>query len=108
MKRCEMIKDKDSFNNIIKKGKFKKNKHFVIYSLPKINEKNKFGIAISKKCGKAFIRNRLKRQTRAIIDSNRNLFQNNLDYIIMIRKGCDEFDYNSLNNSFVTIMKENG
>ena len=31
MKRCEMIKNKDYFNSIIKNGKFVKDANFVIY-----------------------------------------------------------------------------
>ena len=31
MKRFEMIKNKNEFNNIIRHGKYTKNKYFVIY-----------------------------------------------------------------------------
>ena len=71
-----MIKDKNLFNYIIKNGHYRKNKLFVVYVANNEEEKIKFGIAISKKVGKAVIRNKLKRQTRAIIDNNRNLFKN--------------------------------
>lgn len=106
MKRREMIKDKKVFNNIIQKGSFYKNKLFIIYIKERKNENIKFGIAISNKTGKAFIRNKLKRKVRSIIDNNKNLFKNNYDYIIMIRKNCTESTFQEMNDSLVDLLKE--
>ncbi len=105
MKRNEMIKDRKMFNNIIRNGKFKKNKYYVIYYINNETNKTKYGIAISNKYGKAVSRNAIKRKTRAIIDCNRNLFQKDLDYIIMIRKSCDEATSKELNESLVALLK---
>lgn len=106
MKRYEMIKDKSLFNNIIKNGHYRKNKLFVVYEINNEDEKIKFGIAISKKVGKAVIRNKLKRQTRAIIDNNRNLFKNVNNYIIMIRRSCNESNFFEMNEALQSLMKE--
>lgn len=106
MKRKETIKDKELFNNIIRKSKFKKNEYFVIYNLPINEEKINFGIAISKKVGNAVTRNKLKRQVRSIIDSNRNLFQNQNNYIIMIRKSCVGAKYQILETAFKKLLEK--
>ncbi len=106
MKRREMIKDKKVFNNIIQTGSFFKNKFFVIYIKERKDEKIMFGIAISNKTGKAHIRNKIKRKVRAIIDNNKNLFKNNYDYIIMIRKACIESTFTELNDSLVSLLNE--
>ena len=87
MKRYEMIKDKKYFNSIIRQGKYSKDKNFVIYYINNKSGASKFGIAIKKSIGSAVDRNRLKRQTRAIIDDNRKIFKKSYDYIIMIRDG---------------------
>lgn len=105
MKRIETIKDQKLFNNIIKKGKFKKNEFFVIYYINKEEVQNNYGIAISKKVGNAVTRNKLKRQTRAIIDKHRNLFKNNNNYIIMIRKSCADTDFNILEQSLINLLE---
>lgn len=108
MKRYEMIKDKKYFNSIIRNGKFVKDKNFVIYSVESDRDNIPlFGIAIKNSIGCAVVRNRLKRQTRSIIDKNKNLFKKDRDYIIMIRNECLNLDYNSLNNSIVALMKGN-
>ena len=106
MKRIETIKDRRIFNNIIKNGKFIKNQYFVIYYMKSENENNKYGIAVSNKLGKAVVRNKLKRQTRAIIDDNKNLFKNAFNYIIMIRKTCTEAEYSTMNEAFKSLLEK--
>jgi len=108
MKRTEMIKKQDYFNFIIKNGKFVKDKNFVIYSVDNENSScTHFGIAIKNSIGNAVVRNKLKRQTRAIIDNNRKLFQFSKDYIIMIRNECLYSSFEDMNNSLVQLMKGN-
>jgi ribonuclease P protein component len=105
MKRTEMIKDRNLFNNIIKKGNYKKNDFFVIYNNEKENNDINYGIAVSKKYGHAVDRNRIKRQVRAIIDNNRNLFKNGFNYIIMVRKSCLGTSFNDLENALKELLK---
>ena len=106
MKRIETIKDQKLFNNIIKNGRFIKNNFFVIYNIMKEESNINYGIAISNKVGKAVVRNKLKRQIRAIIDSHRNLFKNNRNNIIMIRKDCAGADYKTLEEALVNLLEK--
>ena len=106
MKRTETIKDQKLFNNIIRNGKFIKNNFFVIYNIRKEEEQIYYGIAISNKVGNAVTRNKLKRQTRAIIDNHRNLFKNAHNYIIMIRKGSTGVDYQTLERALVELLEK--
>ncbi|MGN1370716.1 MAG: ribonuclease P protein component [Candidatus Coprovivens sp.] len=106
MKRIETIKDQKVFNNIIRNGKYKKNNYFVIYTTLKENLNPMYGIAISKKVGKAVIRNKLKRQTRFIIDNHRNLFKNSHNYIIMIRKSCANTEFKVLEKALVELLEK--
>ncbi len=106
MKRCEMIKDRERFNYIIKNGHYNKDKNFVVYEVfAKENVYPHFGIAIKTAIGKAVVRNRLKRQVRSILDKNKKLFKKDKDYIIMIRNECLTKSFVELDSSLVTIMK---
>ena len=106
MKKREIIKSKDEFSNLIKNSKFLKTKEFVIYYKENNLNKKRFGIAISNKIGNAVIRNKLKRQTREIIDSLNSLFKNNKDYIIMIKKGCLDSSFKDKKENLEKKLKE--
>ena len=99
MKKRFFIKKHEDFSFIIKNGKFIKSNSFVIYYLPSEDNKLYFGIAVSKKLGKAVTRNKVKRIMRMIINNNQKSFKNNYKYIIMMRKDC-------LNNSYKIIEDE--
>ena len=67
----------------------------------------RFGLSVGKKISnKAVIRNKLKRQLKSIIDNYKNLYQNNLDYIIIMKRNCLESNYQELETSFLNIMKK--
>ena len=106
MKRFEMVKSHEDFNNIINNGKYIKNNNFVIYILYNERSYPHFGIAVGKKIGNAVTRNKLKRQIRTIIDNNKKFFNKNNDYIIMIKKNADNLKYNELNNELSSLIKE--
>lgn len=106
MRRTETIKSKNDFNRIIKNGKFTKNEFYILYNEKNNENLDKFGIAISKKVGKAFLRNKLKRQTRTIIDKNRKLFKKGYNYIIMIRKSCSNAKYEQLKNALSSLIEK--
>ncbi len=106
MKKYEIIKKHDEFNNIIHNADFIKNNYFVIYYMNNNSNMSRFGIAISTKFGKAHIRNYYKRITRNIIDINKKSFSNNKDYIIMIKRTCLNIKYNELLTSFENLLKE--
>ena len=98
MKKKDTIKSQREFSNIIKNSEFFKTNEFTIYYKENNLNKKRFGIDVSTKLGNAIVRNRLKRQTREIINKLNYLFKNNQDYIIMIRKG-------SLSTSFSIRLK---
>lgn len=106
MKKKEMIKSKKEFSNLIKNSNFFKTKDFVIYHKENDLSKTRFGIAISNKIGNAVTRNKLKRQTREIIDKLKTLFKNNTDYIIMIRKGSLDATFNERLDELEKKIKE--
>ena len=105
MKKYERVNNKEYFNKIIKEGPSINNKYFVVHNLKTNNYNFKSGIAVGKTIGKAHIRNKLKRQVRAIIDSNRFIFQNYQDYIIIVKKPCLNENYEVLVDSLVKLME---
>ena len=104
MKRYEMVKSHEDFNDIINNGQKNGNKYLIIFSKTKEYEKPNFGIAVGKKVGNAVERNKLKRQLRVIIDKNRFLFKKNHNYIIMIKKEAKFVNFQKLEEEFVKLF----
>ncbi len=111
MKKINIIKSNEEYNRIIKNIKPYKTKAFLIFIEKKEQEKYKFGFSISKKIGKAVIRNKIKRQLKNILDQN--IYENNFNCIIMVRKGFFDLNFiemaNSLNDVLIkfNVIKEN-
>ena len=106
MKRYEMVKSHEEFNEIINKGNRLKGKYAYIFSKEKKFDKPNFGIAVGKKLGNAVVRNKFKRQFRNIVDKNRFLFKNNNNYIIMIKKEANNASFSELETDLINTLKK--
>lgn len=106
MKRYEMIKRNEDFQEVFKAKKFKTNSLFTIYKLSYPQSYPQFGIAIKKSFGSAVDRNRIKRQIRNIIDNNKMLFQKQYRYIIMVKNACNNKTFEELNKNLTSLIKE--
>ena len=107
MKKNETIKKSTEFTELITKSKYFKTKEYIVYYKDNDLNKRRFGIAISNKIGNAVTRNKLKRQTREIIHKLKNLFKNNQDYIIMIKKEAKNSPFIEKMNNLENKLKEN-
>ena len=106
MKRYEMVKKHEDFNEIMNKGQKSKGRYLIIFSKSKEYPKPNFGIAISKKSGNAVLRNKLKRRLRNVIDNNRLLFKNNQNYIIMIKGESKFASFKELEQDLIYILRK--
>ena len=96
MKREYRVKKHPEFDHIIKSGKKYKSERFTLYCETSPDQKHsRIGIAVGKKNGNAVVRNRLKRQVRAMV-AKRNDYSLPLDVIILIRPSysSEKFDEN--------------
>ena len=108
MKKYEIVKKNDDFNDIINNGKFWKNKYYNIYYKDYNQDFPKFGLAVSKHCGNAVERNKIKRQLRTIIDAHKDLFWKRKSYIIMVRRGIKELSFKNMEESLVSLLMKKG
>lgn len=106
MKKYEIVKKNTDFNDIINTGRCIRNKYYSIYYKDSEDDFPKFGLAVSKKCGNAVDRNKIKRQLRNIIDGNKKLFSIKMNYIIMVRKEILNVSYLQMEEQLINLIKK--
>ncbi len=104
MKKLYIVKNQRDFNRIIKTAPNKKNKSFIIYYEKNNLPYDRFGISVGKKLGNAVYRNKYKRKIRAIIDRIKKVYENNKDYIIILRRSAQEKNYQELNQELLSLI----
>jgi ribonuclease P protein component len=106
MKKKNVVKENRDFSNLITGGKKYWNDTFSIYYGNNNCNNYRFGISVSKKIGNAVIRNKIKRQIRSIIDKHKNIYQNEKDYIIIVRKNYINLNFSEIEMKFLELMKK--
>ena len=104
MKNELIIKKSLEFDDIIKNGYRKSNLYFVIYYKERKLSFSRYGITLAKKFGNAVKRNKYKRILREIIRNNQKKFENNYDYIIIMKKSCDQLKYKVIEENLLTLL----
>ena len=105
MNKEKIIKNSETYSEIISSGESIKNKYFSIYYKKSEND-NKYGITVPKKVGKANIRNKLKRQTKNIIITNEINIQKNYNYVIIIKEATLSLTYNDMACELLNLFKK--
>ena len=106
MKRKEMVKSNEDFQEIIHNKRFVTNKLFTIYTKSYPQSYPQFGIAVKKSFGTAVDRNKIKRQVRFLVDNYKKEFKNSVKYIIMIKNTCKNVSFQEMETSFASLIKE--
>lgn len=81
-------------------------KHLVLYSLQRNARDIRFGFSISKKTGKAVVRNRIKRVLKEICRLNSGWFRAGYDYIIIPRRDAVKRNYHELKEELFRLTRK--
>jgi ribonuclease P protein component len=81
-------------------------RYLVLYYLGKDCGGTRFGFSISKKTGKAVVRNRLKRILKEICRIKKDWFKEGFDYIIIPRKNAQKKIYRELEEEIFRLTKK--
>lgn len=101
-KKYILIKNEDIQNVINSSSKYV-NRYFVIYYKDNNISNNRYCISVSKKIGKANVRNLFKRRIKDILMKN-NLKGSN-DYVIILRKAILDLSYTDIKNELLKMME---
>ena len=84
------------------------NGHLVLYARRNRTGTNRVGITVSKKLGKAHIRNRVRRRIREVYRLNEEKFQPGWDIVVVVRSKAVEADFRKLTASYLANAKKLG
>ena len=103
-KRFRVKKEKD-FSAIFKEGKSFANRKFVIYRLENDEQHFRVGLSVSKKLGNAVTRNQIKRRIRRILIEYKNQLVENVDFVVIARKGIEILEYAEMEKNLLHVLK---
>ena len=105
MKKNFRVKREKDFKAIFKEGTSFANRKFVVYPLE--NQKNHFrvGLSVSKKLGNAVARNQIKRRIRHIIQNAKGSLVEDVDFVVIARKGVENLEYAEMERNLLHVLK---
>lgn len=82
--------------------------YLVLYARKNQTESNRVGITVSKKLGKAHIRNRIRRRIREVYRLNEDKFRPGWDIVVVARSKALDAPFDKLTASYLALAKKAG
>ena len=83
-------------------------RHLVLYARRNRTGENRVGITVSKKLGKANVRNRIRRRLREVYRLNEEKFLPGWDIVVVARSRAIGTDFRELTKSYLSLAKKAG
>ena len=96
------------FKKLYQKGKSSVHPSLVVYTKRNGLNRNRFGITVSKKLGKAVVRNRAKRRLREVFRLTSQHLAQGYDFVMVARGRTASCPYNRLSADFNQAVKALG
>ena len=108
MKKTIMIKKNYEFKILFSKGKFYHGEYIHMYIKQSSQKFNKFGIAVSKKQGKAVKRNHIKRLIRENYKNFESSIKTGTNILVIINKNKDikDISFKQIEENFLRTLKK--
>ena len=84
------------------------NGFLVLYARKNRTEGNRVGVTVSKKLGKAHIRNRVRRRIREVYRLNEELFQSGWDIVVVARTKATDAGFQDLTKAYLALARKAG
>jgi len=103
VKKIYRLTDDRDFKQVLSANHVTKNRYYVVYHLPNQSSSARIGISVSKKLGNAVIRNRIRRQVRAMFDAT-DIFAEAFDIIVIVRLEYKQATFQEANGKLLEII----
>ncbi|WP_142559291.1 ribonuclease P protein component [Streptococcus mitis] len=105
MRKSFRVKKEKDFNAIFQEGKSVANRKFVVYRLENSEQHFRVGLSVSKKLGNAVTRNQIKRRIRHVLITHKDQIIENLDFVVIARKGVEEMNYTEIEKNLLHVLR---
>ena len=104
MNKKYIIRKNEEIQYLVKNSSKVINNYYIIYSNNNNYGYNRYCVSVSKKIGKANIRNLYKRRIKDILMKNK--FKGSNDYVIILRKAILDISYDKMRDELIRLMEE--
>lgn len=108
LKFSKALKLNHLFRRLYAKGRSAADRYLVVYCRKNGTGENRVGLTVSAKLGHAVVRNRLRRQLRAIYRLHEDQFQSGWDLVVVGRSRAIGAPYEKLEHSYLSLAKKLG
>ena len=84
------------------------NGYLVLYARLNRSQSNRVGITVSKKLGKAVVRNRVRRRLREVYRLHEDRFAPGWDIVVVARSRCISADFKRLTDAYLSLAEKAG
>jgi ribonuclease P protein component len=102
----ERIRKSFEYRQVYEQGNKAVSRYFVIYWMERTDQRRRLGISVSKRIGKAVVRNRAKRLVREAFRHNKHRLDPGIDLIVVGRKGLEKQDFRSVEPLMAEELKQ--
>lgn len=106
MERALRLRKNEEFQRVYRRGKPAFNRDFKLIGFQNGTARNHYGFSLSKKFGKANVRNRMKRRLREIVRLNQDQFPKGFDFVVLPRDASREKSYQELEQSLLHCLRQ--
>lgn len=100
-----ILKKNKEYRKVYSQGRSVADRHIVIYCYGNGLEFSRFGFTVSKKVGKAVIRNRIRRLFKEVCRLNNDKFPVGYDYILLARKDSVGLNYSQIEEIIMKLLR---